>query len=255
MNLVTRAIALEASTYAADRPFRGIGFHHTATDYVPWPVRGGSWHFCVAKDGLIYADVPLDRVAHHIGMTDRWRPDWVVRSKVATSDINYCSIGIEIVYAPQVGEVPTTAQRAAVGELVGSLYGDYGRLPIVGHGEVDSSKWPTEPHLFDWTAFTAKDPRQGRYYQGEDMPTITELQQQIADLQGQLDNLNGINTTLGDQVNSLNWLLGVSQQETRDRDAVIAQLKAQLDTQNAPPLLKAVLASFSDGSTREFLPH
>lgn len=54
---------------------------------------------------------------------------------------------------------------------------------------------------------------------------IDELNGQVAALRAELDGANGINTELGKQVNSLQWLLGVSQKETADRDAVIAQLQ------------------------------
>lgn len=47
--------------------------------------------------------------------------------------------------------------------------------------------------------------------------------QERADMQAQIDQLNGVNTELGGQVESLKWLLGLAQGE---RDAVAAEVEA-----------------------------
>lgn len=79
----------------------------------------------------------------------------------------------------------------------------------------------------------------------EDMQGIVdELNAQVAALRAELDGANGINTELGKQVNSLQWLLGVSQKETSDRDAVIAQLQQA----TAPAVdVARVAVTLSDG--------
>lgn len=134
------------------RPIRGICLHHTATQFDPVPRSAGSWHWLVAADGSLIRDVAEEDIAHHAGATDRWRPGWVTMSPVGVSDVNWCSIGVELTYAPQDGQVPSDAQHAALNMLLLHLYGRYGPLPIVGHGEIDRSKWPTEPHALNWTA-------------------------------------------------------------------------------------------------------
>lgn len=73
---------------------------------------------------------------------------------------------------------------------------------------------------------------------------VDELNAQVAALRAELDGANGINTELGKQVNSLQWLLGVSQKETSDRDAVIAQLQQA----TAPAVdVARVAVTLSDG--------
>jgi hypothetical protein len=150
---VDRNIPLDASTPVPrpPRPIKGIVLHHTAGSGLAFPTRGGSWHWIVDKDGTIYRDVSEENCAHHVLAGDRWTPSWVVPSPVGVSNINYCTVGIEIVYAPQNGEVPTAAQHASIRRLLASIYGRYGRLPVVGHGQLQRDKWETEPHALDWT--------------------------------------------------------------------------------------------------------
>src|SRR5690348_9581021 len=95
---VDRDIPLDASTPVPrpPRPIKGIVLHHTAGGALPFPVRGGSWHWIVDKDGTIYRDVSEENCAHHVLAGDRWTPSWVVPSPVGVSNINYCTIGIEI---------------------------------------------------------------------------------------------------------------------------------------------------------------
>ena len=150
MNLVDRNVPLSACTPASNRPIRGVVLHHTATAALPQCRRGASWHYCIDKDGTIYRDVSEQHVAHTTAATDRWRPAWVVSGPGTTSDVNWCSIGIEIVYAPQDDERPTPAQYAALRALLGDLNARHGSLPVIGHGQVDLSKWPTEPHAVEW---------------------------------------------------------------------------------------------------------
>ena len=174
MKVVDREVALSACTPASGRPIRGVVLHHTAGSSAPQCQRGASWHYCVDKDGTIYRDVSEQNVAHTTGATDRWRPAWVVAGPGTTSDINWCSIGIEIVYAPQDGEAPTDSQYDSVKVILADLNARYGRLPIVGHGQVDRSKWETEPHGLSWLrlGLGENDGRNGRWISaGEAPPT------------------------------------------------------------------------------------
>jgi hypothetical protein len=73
-------------------------------------------------------------------------------------------------------------------------------------------------------------------------PDVTLEQQLILDAAARqgldpagIDNLNGINTELGRQVNTLQWLLSLSQKETKERDEAIAQLQQQLADTAPPP--------------------
>lgn len=147
MNLVDRNVPISACTVAPGRPVAGIVLHHTAGQSDPFPLRGASWHYLVARDGqTVFRDVDEAHAAHHAGATDRWRPNWVQPSPVGVSDINWCSCGIEITYAPQFGEVPSAAQHQVLKELLHHLYAAHGPLPVVLHGEIDLNKWPSEPH-------------------------------------------------------------------------------------------------------------
>ena len=157
------------TNYPPNRPISGIVLHHSAgTSLVP-PERGRSWHFMIdsSSQATIYQTIPIRFAAHHVANTDRWRPDWVAKPpRPLTSDMNYCSIGIEIVYAPQppYNQVPSAMQVRRAAELIDDIYSSFPYLPIVGHGEVDTTKWPTEPHLFPWDEyFTPRDPKLGRF--------------------------------------------------------------------------------------------
>lgn len=134
------------------RPVKGIVLHHTASASDPASVRSdASWHWLVGRNTL-YRDVSEDDIAFHVGATDRWRPAWVLASPYGVSDINFCSIGIEITDAPQntPPQPYTDFQYTTLAALLRDIYDRYGPLPIVGHGEVDKSRWETEPHGLDW---------------------------------------------------------------------------------------------------------
>lgn len=149
------------------RKIAGVVLHHTATTYdIDTTQSLGGWHWLVGKQAL-YRDVPESSAAWHDARTDRWRPPWVTNTPPKyqpLSDINSCSIGIEIAYAPQDEELPSAIQYARLRALLQDIYYRRGQLPIVGHGETDSTRWPTEPHGLDWTRLGC-GPRgaQGRY--------------------------------------------------------------------------------------------
>ena len=72
---------------------------------------------------------------------------------------------------------------------------------------------------------------------------VAELNSQVAALRAEVDGLNGVNTELGKQVNSLNWLLRLSQEETAQRDALIAQLQKA----TSPVDVARVTVALTDG--------
>lgn len=156
-------------------------------------------------------------------------------SPVGVSDINWCSLGIEITYAPQDGEFPTDAQHAALRMLLHHLYARFGRLPVVGHGEIDKSKWPTEPHALNWTAAGLGPPEnEGRFLTQED--ALTPEQQRILDAAARhalddagIDHMMGINKTLGEQVQGLEYVKTQAQAE-RDQWMAEAERLRQLVT-------------------------
>lgn len=196
--MVTRPRILDAyapsSVYTQypSRPVRGRVLHHTAAPQAsatPQPRLGANWHRIFLPEGTVLNVVPLMHAAHHDALCDRWRPSWVQRVPYPyfVSDINYCSIGYEIQYAPQApyNEVPTPEQYAALRYVFALDDRQFGPLPTVGHGEVASDKLLCEPCNFDWTeaGFGPRDPQLGRFWAptpsqttDEDMlnPTPTE---------------------------------------------------------------------------------
>lgn len=156
MRVIERQIPLDACTVAPGRPIVAIVVHHTATTTLPFPQRSGSWNYAIDRDGTIYRDVDEANIAHHVGQCDRWRPPWVTRppAGVGVSDVNWCTLGVEVTYAPQPPweEQPVPEQEKALRELLADLSARYGGLPVVGHGELSTDKWPTEPHGLRWEA-------------------------------------------------------------------------------------------------------
>ncbi len=64
---------------------------------------------------------------------------------------------------------------------------------------------------------------------------IDELNKQVAALREEIASTNGINTELGNQVNSLSWLLRTSQDETQAQAAEVARLQASNFTPTPTP--------------------
>lgn len=230
-------------TRAKGRPFAGIVLHHTATSTDPTVRYGGSWHWLVGRSQL-YRDVAEDDIAHHCGATDRWRPPWVAVGPGTVSDINYCSIGIEITYAPQNGETPNDFQEATVKALIADIYARRGPLPVVGHGEVDLSRWPTEPHAFDWLA-AGFGPRTdaGRFLQETD--DMTPAQRQMLDM---LTNWN-----VPDPAALQSWKTW-GDQTAKDVEALRKEVAALKAAQQPAPTVTTVEVRFSDGSAVQVPP-
>lgn len=152
MQVITRTIPTNCYSVAPNRPVTGIFWHHTATGFDPFPSPNGSWHYLIARNGDLYIDVPWQYVAYTVKMTDRWRPPWVVAGPGSFSDANWCGIHVEITYAPQEGQTPTVPQHETARWLMDNLLVPaFGRLPAAGHGQVQSDKWPTEPHGWSWS--------------------------------------------------------------------------------------------------------
>lgn len=157
MNFPTQTTPTDAYTYYPNRPRTTIFGHHTAGPSLPTPSRGASWNHIIDRDPVatIYSAVPLDSAPHTISNTNRHRPPSVLRCPDGrVSDANYCGVHVEIVYAPQApyNQRPTSSQLASLNTLLRYYYALYGPLPFWGHGEVDTTKWPTEPHGLDYAA-------------------------------------------------------------------------------------------------------
>jgi hypothetical protein len=149
--VIERTVPRNCYSEARNRPVRGVFWHHTASAFDPFPSPSGSWHYLITRAGDIYVDVPVRHVAYTVKNTDRWRPPWVVRGPGGFSDANWCGVQVEVTFAPQQGQTPTVAQHDAARFLVDTiLIPRFGRLPSVGHGQVQPDKWPTEPHGWSW---------------------------------------------------------------------------------------------------------
>lgn len=151
MIAINRETASDAFTPAPGRPVLGVVLHDTEGTTPVMPRRGASWHWLVDRDGTIYRDVDEADCAHHVRAADRWRPSWVVASPIGVSDVNYCSVGIELVSHQNdrdAGEPYTDAQYAALDELAADIERRWGSLPWVGHGQLQRDR--SDPVMFDW---------------------------------------------------------------------------------------------------------
>ncbi len=158
--------------YGPNKPKRGIFLHHTAGSQSappPAPSPNGSWNRLFLPNGDRLDSVPTATgAAFCVLKTDIFRPNWLLTAPDwAVSDANYSSINYEIQYAPQApyGETPTSQQLASIRQTLREDYACYGPLPVLGHGQVQSDKWPTEPHGFDYDAVNLGEfqPGQGRF--------------------------------------------------------------------------------------------
>ena len=223
MNLIDRPAT--HSTPFSDRPIRGGVLHSTQTDQTVTTFQSaGGWHWQIDRDGTVYRDCDESQAAWHVRASDRWRPSWVVPCPGAvTSDVNYSSVGIEIVSGPvaQSGATPyTDAQYAALAELIADIHSRYGPLPWVGHGELQRDR--TDPVAFDWTraGFGLNDGQAGHQYTAPAPQEADVTDAERAVMQATIDNQAGLIAELDGQVSSLTWLLGLAQGE---RDAAAAE--------------------------------
>jgi hypothetical protein len=142
------------ATGFAFRPASGVVLHDTETEVLAAPHAGGSWHYEVARDGVVHGYVPEADVAHHVARCDRWWPSWLPHaSPWAVSPANAHTIGIELVSSQKwrnQGLPYTRAQYRALQALLLDLRSRYGGLPVVGHGHVQADR--SDPVWLDWQA-------------------------------------------------------------------------------------------------------
>lgn len=222
------------------REIRGVVMHHTGTTHVVQCAYSGSWHYIIDRDGTAYGDIDERDIAWHTASTDRWRPSWVshVAPWFTGSDINTCTIGIELVSHPDLPDFAgyTDPQLRSLYALFDIFKETYGDLDYVGHGQVQSNRRLKEPEHFDWEGF--EETPDGRRYlfnpytsgvSHDEEGQMTEEQQQILDacerheLKGadDIDQLMGRYDLLAQQVESLEALLTQAQAE---RDAALGQV-------------------------------
>jgi hypothetical protein len=161
------------ATAYSGRPVVGITLHNTeGMTPVTTYQSGGAWQRLIDRDGSVYHDVPDKMAAWHVERADRWRPDWVRTCPDGrVSDVNYCALGIELVSAQEArnaNEPYTVWQVAALRRVVIDWYHAHGRLPVVGHGQMQADR--SDPVQFDWAAagFGAFVEGVGRFYDGGD---------------------------------------------------------------------------------------
>lgn len=132
----------------------GVVLHNTVTQTLVAPSPNGSWHYEVDRDGAVHQYVHDKDYAWHVRACDEWRPPWVRWRDTRVSEPNSCTVGIELVsFAghPQcpAGYTPYTgSQYQATRELLALLYGRYGELPVVTHGQLQLDR--TDPVGFDF---------------------------------------------------------------------------------------------------------
>jgi hypothetical protein len=112
----------------------------------------GSWWLLVDRDATTYDDVPAQHCAWHVRAADRWRPSWVRPSPMPLSDVNWCTLGIEVVSHAQyraAGEPFTEAQYAKLRySILPYAKEQYGVAIWAGHGELQADR--SDPVSFDW---------------------------------------------------------------------------------------------------------
>lgn len=160
MNIIQRSTAYQTPKpkYAPSRNIYAVVLHHTG-GASPVPCHSnGSWHYMIDRDGTIYADVPEENVAWHVRAADRWRPLWLSRgcNWANCSDVNTCTIGIEIVSVAGSAEI-TEEQHDSLKYLCYEFQKKYGDLWYVGHGELQSDRRLTEPDNLDWKKIGCSD--------------------------------------------------------------------------------------------------
>lgn len=242
------ALAIEETTpYKTARPLgqsprqvRGVVLHHTGTASSCHPHSEGSWHYLVTRDGQVVSPIDEDDVAWHARATDRWRPDWVARTApwFTGSDINGCTIGIELVSHPQLASGYTEPQLVALERLLGDIGERHPGLWVVGHGEVQADR--SDPASFPWSRFCGDDydARNGRRL----LVTLSmsDTQRQVLDAcqrhglatADDVDQLMGRYDLLAQQVASLEELLHQAQAE---RDEAMAQADRLRDASAQQP--------------------
>lgn len=114
------------------------------------PAAKVSAHYVIDEDGTIYSLVPEDRRAWHAGISV-WEGE---------TDINDCSIGIELVNpGHEFGYRDfTETQMQALEGLAGEIVTRYAIAPsrVVGHSDVAPMRKEDPGELFDWPRLARK---------------------------------------------------------------------------------------------------
>lgn len=227
-----------------ERPILGVVLHHSAG---PTPVEchpSGSWHYMIDRDplGTVYVEMDEQDIAWHCAYTSRWRPDWVPTSSpvrwFSGSNINACTIGVELVSCPGTAYSGySDGQLRSLRELLSDLVLRYGPLWVVGHGQVQSDRMSSEPADFPWDDMGLEWVDGNGYRKGVPMVVVGDAgasadtvgRQQMWDElarhelvhAGAVDQLVGRYDELAGQVESLKSLLATAQME---RDAAMSSL-------------------------------
>lgn len=264
LQFTDRDIPMSACAPWAQRVVVAVVIHDTESIGLPFPRTGASWHWIIDRDGTCYRDVSEEYCAHHVREADRWKPSWIrsIPASVGVSDVNGCTIGVELVSHQQfrdAGEAYTAAQYTTLRVLCGELNGTYGDLPYVGHGELQLDR--SDPVSLDWTR-AGFGPRtaQGRYLLPAEEDDVT-LREQLAAVTAERDGLNGVNTELQRQVGALREEIGTKNSQlgalTHDRieplEAQVRQLAAELEAAGHRSAREVVVV-LDDGTSQRFTP-
>lgn len=177
------------------RPPVGLVIHNTVSLALATPTANGSWHYEVDRDGSVVQFVPDAGYAWHVRACDRWRPPWMVNRDSRVSEANSCTLGIELVSfaGNSVGvavAIPYTDQQYdTLRALLALLYGRYGVLPVVGHGQLQVDR--SDPVALDYGRAGLVWRGDGYRYEGEqeDMARVAELEGLLAEQERQIAEL------------------------------------------------------------------
>lgn len=155
-----------------NRPHRGVFLHHTADQAAPpdpIPSNTGSWGVLFPDRDEIIIQAKPDWATFSVLKTDIFRPTWLLACPNGrVSDANYSADHWEIEYAPQAPYFEQPSQRQIDNVIWYASHMHlpiYGAVPFLGHGQVQSDKWPSEPDGFPWNLyFGTMQPYVGRFY-------------------------------------------------------------------------------------------
>jgi N-acetylmuramoyl-L-alanine amidase len=130
--------------------YTGMKTGREALDRLCDPSAKVSAHYVIEEDGTVYHLVPEDQRAWHAG----------VSSWAGETDINGCSIGIELVNpGHEFGyRAFPEAQMQALERLAGEVAARHAIAPgrVVGHSDVAPLRKQDPGELFDWPRLAAK---------------------------------------------------------------------------------------------------
>lgn len=158
-------------TYLTWRQPAGLVLHSTESPGLPEPWPGGSWHDLEDRQGMVRRVIDYADVAWHVKAwgsdpsVNRWRPPWLPLTQPWDASATNChTIGLEIhsnqTYRNQ-GTPYTKAQYAGLQQWLLDRRAEFGPLPVVGHGHVQSDKG--DPTWLDWAAVIAVLPEVDRW--------------------------------------------------------------------------------------------